>query len=62
MLWFSSWIAGQLDVGFNVDGFVAAFLGAVVISVVSFVLSLVIGDDGRRLRRKRSRKRRRDFW
>jgi putative membrane protein len=60
MLWLSSWIAGSLDVGFHVDGFLAALLGAVVISVVSFVLSLIIGDDGRRWRRRK--KRRRDWW
>lgn len=60
MLWLSSWIAGRLDVGFHVNDFLSALLGAVVISVVSFVLGLIIGDDGRRW--KRRRKRRRDWW
>ena len=47
MLWLASWIAGQLDIGFRVDGFLWAFLGALVISVVSFVLNLFLGrgDD-----------------
>ena len=47
MLWLSGWIAQQLDVGFRVDGFFWAFLGALVISVVSFVLNLFLGrgDD-----------------
>jgi putative membrane protein len=44
MLWLASWIAGLLDIGFYVDGFVPAFLGALVISVVSFVLSLLFRD------------------
>jgi putative membrane protein len=45
MLWLSSWIAGQLGVGFHVQNFWWAFLGALLISVVSFVLSLVLKDD-----------------
>ena len=47
MLWLSSWIAEQLNVGFRVDGFLWAFIGALVISVVSFVLNLIFrrGDD-----------------
>ncbi|MFQ5854175.1 MAG: phage holin family protein [Anaerolineae bacterium] len=39
MLWLTSRIAGLLDLGFTVDGFVAALLGAIVVSVVSIVLS-----------------------
>ena len=45
MLWLSSWIAGQLDLGFHVADFWWAFLGALIISVVSFVLNLVFGKD-----------------
>ena len=47
MLWLSGWIAQQLDIGFRVDGFFWAFAGALVISVVSFVLNLILwrGDD-----------------
>lgn len=45
-LWLSSWIAVNiLHVGFVIDGFWAAFLGALVVSIVSFVLSLVLVDD-----------------
>ena len=45
-LWLSSWIAvNVLNVGFIVDGLWAAFLGALVVSIVSFVLSLVLVDD-----------------
>lgn len=45
-LWFSSWIAQHwLNIGFYVDGIWPAFWGAIVVSVVSFVLSLVLVDD-----------------
>ncbi len=39
MLMLTSRIARALDLGFRVEGFGAALLGALVISVVSFVLS-----------------------
>lgn len=39
MLWLTSWIAGLFGLGFTVDGFLAAFLGAIVVSLVSIVLS-----------------------
>jgi putative membrane protein len=39
MLGLTAWIAGLFDLDFNVDGFLAAFLGALVISIVSTVLS-----------------------
>lgn len=46
-LWLSSWIAQQLGIGFYVDGFWPAFWGGLIVSVVSFVLSLFLsnGDD-----------------
>ena len=44
-LWFSSWIAQNwLNVGFYVDGIWPAFWGAIVVSIVSFVLSMVLVD------------------
>jgi putative membrane protein len=39
MLGLTAWAAGQLDVDFSVDGFWAAFLGALVISVTAMVLT-----------------------
>ncbi len=46
MLWATAWIAGRLDLGFAIEGgFWPAFWGALVISAVSLVLSLVIKDD-----------------
>lgn len=45
-LWLSSWIARNwLDVGFYVEGFWAAFWGALIVSVVSFLLSMFLKDD-----------------
>lgn len=45
MLWFTAWVAGQFDLGFAVNGFWAAFWGALVISLVSFGISLLIKDE-----------------
>ena len=58
MLLFAGWIAQQFNVGFFVDGFIPAFLGAIVISLVSFVLNLVFGFE----RRQERAVARRDRW
>ena len=39
MLLLTSWIAQGMGLGFRVDGFVPALVGALIISVVSFALS-----------------------
>jgi putative membrane protein len=39
VLTFVDWLCEELGIRFSVDGFIAAFLGALVISAVSFVLS-----------------------
>lgn len=58
MFWLSAWIAGQLGIGFYVDGLLPAFLGALLISVVSFVLNLIFRDrNGRRTGRESKRDR-----
>nr|WP_269090964.1 phage holin family protein [Actinopolymorpha cephalotaxi] len=38
------WLAGQLHLAFTVSGFWAGFWGAIIMTVVSFALSLVIPD------------------
>ncbi len=38
-------LANSFGYGFHVDGFVPALLGSVVISVVSYLLSMVLTDD-----------------
>jgi len=42
MLWLTSALAGALQLGFHIHGFGAAFLGALVVSVVSLALSIVV--------------------
>jgi putative membrane protein len=44
MLSLTSRLSGAFGLGFHVAGFRAAFLGALVVSVVSTVLSLFVGD------------------
>jgi putative membrane protein len=45
MLMLTSWISGKLDVPFHVEGFGAALLGALIITIVSWFLSAVLPDD-----------------
>lgn len=46
MLWVTAWVAERLNLGFGIEGgFWPAFWGALVISLVSFAISLVIKDD-----------------
>jgi putative membrane protein len=42
MLMLTSWLSGKFSLGFHVEGFKAAFLGALVISLVSLVLSCLV--------------------
>jgi putative membrane protein len=49
MLWLASWISSRwLGLGFHVDGFWSALWGALIVSVVSFVLSTFVGKKKRR--------------
>ena len=43
MVWLTGAISDAAGLGFHVEGFGAAFLGGLVVSVVSFVLSLFVG-------------------
>ena len=49
MLLLTSWIAQGMGLGFRVDGFLPALLGALIISVVSFVLSRVLSKPRQKL-------------
>ncbi|MFD6620607.1 phage holin family protein [Streptomyces diastaticus] len=44
MLLLTSWLAGQFELGFHVDGFWAAVLGGLIISVVSWALNVALPD------------------
>ena len=47
LFWLTSWVAGKLKVPFHITGFVAAVLGALIVGVVGWVLSLILDDrDG----------------
>jgi len=45
VLWLTGWVAQQLSIGFSVDGFWPALWGSIVISIISFVLSMLFLDD-----------------
>jgi len=47
VLWLTSALSGNLGLGFHVAGFGAAFLGALVVSVVSLILSVLAPDPER---------------
>ena len=47
MLMLTSWVSNLLDLGFHVTGFWAAFWGALVVSMVSLLLSLFVNDRPR---------------
>jgi putative membrane protein len=44
LFWLVSWIASLLGIPFTVEGFWQAVLGALLVSIVSFVLGLVVKD------------------
>lgn len=44
MLMFTAWLSSQFDIGFTVDGFGSAFFAGLLISIVSFILSLAVGE------------------
>jgi putative membrane protein len=45
MLLLTEWIAEQFDLAFQVDGFWSALLGALIITVVSFLINIVLPDS-----------------
>jgi putative membrane protein len=57
MLWLTGMMSDALGLGFHVVGFRAAFVGALVVTAVSFVLSLLVGGDKERHPRRTGRDR-----
>ena len=51
MLWLTSALSGALGLGFHVRGFWAALVGALVVSLVSTLLSLIVVDRSDATRR-----------
>jgi putative membrane protein len=50
MLWITQFVAGWFGLEFTIDTFWTALIGAIIISVVSFVLSMFFGKEGRKHR------------
>jgi putative membrane protein len=44
MLLLTEWLANEFGLGFHVDGFWTAVLGAIIISIASWALELVLPD------------------
>ena len=42
LFWLTSWVAGKLSVPFHIDGFVPALLGALIVGIVGWMLSLAL--------------------
>lgn len=54
LLFFLAGLIGtSFGVGFTVDGFWPAFLGALIVSVISFVLTMVLREEKRDRRRQK---------
>jgi putative membrane protein len=44
LLWLASWVAGKLSLPFHITGFWAAFFGAIIVGVVSWLLGILVRD------------------
>jgi putative membrane protein len=42
MLWLTGWLSTSLGLGFHVEGIVPAFVGAIVVSLVAWALSIFL--------------------
>ncbi|MBA8793523.1 putative membrane protein [Friedmanniella endophytica] len=52
MLLLTSWLSNLVGLGWHVEGFWTAVLGAIIVSVVSFVLNAFVPDRDERNRRR----------
>ena len=46
LLWLTSWLADKLNLPWHITGFWPAFWGAIIVSVVGWLLSILIRDRG----------------
>ncbi|HUY44790.1 MAG TPA: phage holin family protein [Streptosporangiaceae bacterium] len=44
LLWLTSWVAGKLSLPFHITGFWPAFWGAIIVTVVGWLLSVLVPD------------------
>ena len=42
MLYFTAWLAQKFGLAFYIDNFISAFLGALIVSAISFILSKIL--------------------
>ena len=42
VLYFTAWLAQRFGFAFSIDNFLSAFLGALIVSVISFILSKIL--------------------
>jgi putative membrane protein len=54
LLWITSALSGAMGLGFHVEGFMAAFLGALVVSAVSILLSMFVSQPDRKRAKEHS--------
>lgn len=45
MLWLTAWITEVTDYGLRIDGFWAAFLGAIIVTIVNWAIGILIPDN-----------------
>lgn len=45
LFWLSGLIGAQFGIGFTVDGFWPAFFGALIVTLVSIILTMVVKDE-----------------
>ena len=55
LFWLTGLIGAQFEVGFTVDGFWPAFWGALIVSLVSFALTMLLRDELKPRRREQRR-------
>jgi putative membrane protein len=53
LFYLAGWLGSFFNVGYDVNSFWAALIGAIVVSVVSIALSIVLRDERRPRRRKK---------
>jgi len=51
LLWLTSWLAGKLNLPWHVTGFWPAFWGGLIVSVVTWLLSILIREPEKRVER-----------
>ena len=42
IFYFTAWLAQRLGLAFSIDNFLSAFLGALIVSVISFILNKIL--------------------